>query len=69
MTGREPAFPGVEYYDEKPFTSYPGMTLRDWFAGQALVGILSGRMSSHAETCVDQAYHLADLMITKRSKA
>jgi hypothetical protein len=33
-----PAFPGRELHGD----SYPGMSLRDWFAGQALAGSISG---------------------------
>ena len=42
-----PAYPGTantnnEYSD----TMYPGMTLRDWFAGQALCGIMANPVFS-----------------------
>ncbi len=33
-----PAFPVPQQYDEQ------GMTLRDWFAGQALPGVIAGSL-------------------------
>lgn len=43
-----------------------GMTLRDWFAGQALAGMCAyiGDSSLNAE----RSYRLADAMLTERSK-
>jgi len=65
--------------DEPTFAKvhHPGMTLRDWFAGQALAGITAGLCSdvskgtrayervafSHA---AQDAYKLADAMIAAR---
>lgn len=48
----------------------PGMSLRDWFAGQALVAYLSrpdSDESDYAETA-SYAYCAADAMIAERSK-
>lgn len=45
--------------------SYPGMTLRDYFAGQALIGIAWDCGYSHAEAA-DTAYSFADAMIARR---
>ena len=46
-----------------------GMTLRDWFAGQALEGLLGGR--THAtdlpENWANISYLLADAMLVARS--
>ena len=46
-----------------------GMTLRDWFAGQALAGILSegGSPASYNEDA-ENAYSAADAMIAARKK-
>lgn len=59
----DPAFPcnspdGVE--------TYKGMSLRDWFAGQALAGYLAnnGYLSQTAE----RAYEIADAMLKEREK-
>ena len=45
---------------------YSGMTLRDWFAGQALNGILSDSSQPKDRAIVRDAYYFADLMIEKR---
>lgn len=59
-----PAFPitaGQQVYAQ-------GMTLRDWFAGQALSGIISTDCSHkmNVVTRADLAYRLADAMIAAR---
>lgn len=48
-----------------------GMSLRDWFAGQALTGLMSRRdwaVSARIETYASEAYKMADAMLTERSK-
>jgi len=47
----------------------PGMSLRDWFAGQALAGVAS-RQNFHAvaRAAAKEAYALADAMLAERSK-
>ena len=49
-------------------TSEFGMTLRDYFAGQALVGMLSeGRSNSNAKNWMpEEAYEIADAMLAAR---
>ena len=68
------AFPSMHEMGEE----YPrlGMTLRDWFAGQALAGLLAsqvaidGRNSFSGEsTQVNAAYRFADAMLAERAKA
>jgi hypothetical protein len=44
----------------------PGMTLRDWFAGQALQGLLASTKTSDALTIAKDAYILADAMLRAR---
>jgi len=46
---------------------YTGMTLRDWFAGQALQGLLAdpGRLLGGSSVAIT-AYEYADLMLEKR---
>lgn len=48
-----------------------GMSLRDWFAGQALSGLLaSPRLweSVTEEMVAKQSFHFADAMMTERDK-
>jgi len=60
--GKEPAFPTD---GSQGLTSSQGMTLRDYFAGQALAGILS-RGSMSAPGASKLAYCAADAMIKER---
>ncbi len=58
----------------------PGMSLRDWFAGQALAGMLAGKdreligqvvadtKGEIDETCAKWAYKQADAMLEARAK-
>jgi hypothetical protein len=62
-----PAFPIP--YDDRPhaYEAHPGMTLRDWFAGQALAGQLSdGAGVWPAKDCARFSYAFADAMIEAR---
>ena len=44
-----------------------GMTLRDWFAGQAISGAMSVAVdASDLDKCAIQAYALADAMLKAR---
>lgn len=48
---------------------HDGMTLRDWFASQALIGGIAGRTKSDTATgWARGAYEIADAMIAERSK-
>lgn len=70
ITDGGPAFPATEYFDEKPIGLYSGMTLRDWFAGQALIGLISAvdikypKLTGYAS----RAYEVADAMLEQREK-
>ena len=46
---------------------YGGMTLRDYFAGQALAGLSQNRNTKLA-TDVGNAYKMADLMLKEREE-
>jgi len=45
----------------------PGMTLRDWFAGQVLAGMLTADIHSK-EKVANFCYGMADAMIAEREK-
>ena len=46
-----------------------GMSLRDWFAGQAINGLLSAGVGTASEKIAsDAAYRVADAMLSRRGK-
>jgi len=45
-----------------------GMSLRDYFAGQALQGRLSASFHSNAEGHAKSSYEIADAMMKERAK-
>ena len=65
-----PAFPAWEQdtYGAKFFNE--GMTLRDWFAGKAMQGLLADRswQAMTTDQCAGFAYLMADAMLKERSK-
>ena len=65
----EPAFP-VVVTDAKPV--FPGMSLGDWFAGQAILGLLANSRQLPAGTTSQKlawsAYELADAMLLERQR-
>lgn len=47
----------------------PGMSLRDWFAGQALAGWIANTQSDHRPAVVAHyCYAIADAMLAERAK-
>lgn len=71
-----PAFPAAWAFPGGT-AQCPGMSLRDWFAGQALNGICAGLCSDHRESpeaysrvdftaAIKDSFKLADLMIATR---
>jgi len=61
-----PAFPVVRMpLDPDTILNHPGMTLRDWFAGQALAGYFANPHTPHrnAIDCAQYVYEMADAMI------
>ncbi len=78
-----PAFPAripVEHSDEQgkdyPDYSEAGMSLRDWFAGQALIALFSqeanpnghGWAPGDRNNAAQEAYALADAMLVARER-
>lgn len=66
-----PAFPSP---DTRGYDGVPGMTLRDWFAGQALIGQLASCSLGYeytgadaASKCARDTYKYADAMIAARN--
>jgi len=61
-----PLHPGIQ----ADWDQATGMTLRDWFAGQALAGLMArpGDPGRYAE-CATVMYMIADAMLAERSKA
>jgi hypothetical protein len=50
---------------------HPGMTLRDWFAGNAMNALIRDPESNRGDTCANiskASYMLADAMISERNK-
>jgi hypothetical protein len=65
-----PAFPesvAVDHMDGLNFSRNKGMTLRDYFAGQALVSLANDLSMDVEETC-DACYGIADAMLAARAK-
>lgn len=64
-----PAFPYPSYDEGRQVDQYPGMSLRDWFAGQALAGMLAdSKVSDTVENLADLVYAMADAMLKERAK-
>ena len=68
------AFPSEGEGHGNPMYHSPGMTLRDWFAGMALQGILAQCAGARVDTnrlsdFAVAAYKLSDEMITERNKS
>lgn len=63
------AFPHLVPHNPDFAYSATGMTLRDWFAGQALTGLLAGRQPNNAypaEHIAETSYAMADVMLAAR---
>lgn len=48
--------------------SQDGMSLRDWFAGQALAGIFATRYTGYYGEYASEAYKYAQAMLEERAK-
>lgn len=65
-----PAFPTLA--DNGHAMNQDGMTLRDWFAGKALMGMMASRNPNsprfHPDVDAEYVYAVADAMLKERSK-
>lgn len=73
MNDGGPAFPQATmtgtFNDQPLVETYGGMSLRDWFAGQALAGLLAGDDEGGTwEKWALSAYNAADAMLARRLK-
>jgi len=62
-----PAFPSATAHH----VHYKGMSLRDWFAGQALMGGVAAATPYNFSTpdqCASMAYQIADALLQERAK-
>ena len=64
------AFPVSHYVnsDGETFMSEPtGMTLRDWFAGQTICGLVTDWTSQSPQSLASVAYQMADALLIART--
>lgn len=63
-----PAFP---HFNPDTEVTHAGMSLRDWFAGQALAGLLASGIAAQLRQTFDEvaeaAYNNADAMLAARN--
>lgn len=69
----QPAFSAADDLATSENIGAPGMTLRDWFAGQAMAALIAGFTADggdypHRENTSAWAYAQADAMLAARSK-
>lgn len=67
----KPAFPAVMHPSQDHDGQMNGMTLRDYFAGQALAGAWSNESFTDTQLSIlaDQAYRQADAMLKARESS
>ena len=69
-----PAFPTTEYLDGSPVGISGGLSLRDYFAAQALIGFFTqyprehGVAHTEAPKLAADCYVMADAMLAERAK-
>ena len=70
MKDGEPAFPTEHLetgYEVQPYMPHPGMSLRDWFAGMALIGIML-QTKAEAQLLTSLAYDIAEAMLAEKER-
>lgn len=65
MKNGGPAFPSTLTDDT---LHVPGMTLRDYFAAQAMQGYTAGKYDLYPHEKAEKAYKIADRMLEERAK-
>ena len=65
MENGGPAFPSTLTDDT---LHVPGMTLRDYFAAQAMLGYIAGKYDLYPYEIPMKAYKIADAMLEERAK-
>jgi hypothetical protein len=71
MNGRPKAFPEIKFFDERPVDTSEGMDLRDYFAGQVIMGMFSNTAVAPAikeQELVNLAYKVAEMMMARRQQ-
>ena len=74
MDNGGPAFPGTHQYfpDDVNYDEFHGMTLRDYFAGQAMAALITATIDKDSLWSQDQiaecAYDVADAMLKARGE-
>jgi hypothetical protein len=61
-----PAYPITSWKGDR--NDNVGMSLRDYFAGQAMIGILSNGMVYDVKLFASECYELAEAMLKRRGK-
>lgn len=64
-----PAFPFI-IQDEEAIIAHTGMTLRDWFAGRAMIALMDGIAPTerNMELNAIAAFKMADAMLAERGR-
>lgn len=69
MSDGGPAFPGLDMNSSGDLgLRFTGMSLRDWFAGQALKGMLTDPNVMIGPSTAILSYQMADAMLEARNK-
>ncbi len=64
-----PAFPGTQYAGGiAPSGHAQGMTLRDYFAAKAMLGLLTSTRISKPDWIANDSYEMADAMLKAREE-
>lgn len=66
--GTHYAFPAENDSEKQYNWINKGMTLRDYFAGQALVALIDSKNGATSDVIARAAYFLADAMLAVRAK-